>query len=97
MAEQLFNFTTPFTSEGASAVDRSFGGLLSPGQYWLFLAADSRGQSLTAASGAASANFAFALDFAPASPTPEPMSLLLLGTRIAGVFGLRSRSANRAG
>jgi hypothetical protein len=51
---------------------------------------------------AAASNFAFTLDFtaggtdAGPAATPEPASLFLLGTAIAGVFGLRGRSCNRA-
>jgi hypothetical protein len=71
-----------------------FAGILSPGEYFLFLEGTGLGPS-PQEPGSGSANFAFTLDFAPvnAAPTPEPASLLLLGTGIAGVLRFRSRRA----
>src|SRR3954468_5183126 len=97
----LFNVRTDSVATDADAVNRAFAGLLAPGKYQFTVAASSTGfASLPsgATGGSSEGNFSFALHFTPAaaSPTPEPASLLLLGSGIAGLFGFRARGSNRA-
>jgi hypothetical protein len=97
-SDPIFNPLFGFRRQ-SDALTRSFTGLLSPGRYLLDISATANGFG-TRGTPAAS-NFAFTLDFTPAgsnggpSPTPEPTSLLLLGTGIASVFGYRRRPRNR--
>ena len=95
----LFNTVVhPFGTHNPDAASPSFSGLLEPGKYEMFILAHTDSALVgpaAAAFGSANANFRFALDFAPAdaSPTPEPASLMLLATGVAGAFGVRRRSA----
>jgi hypothetical protein len=86
-----------FSGVGTGAATRSFSGLLEPGRYTLDLAT---GQDLEVAgrAGFGRGAFSFTFDMTPAeaAPVPEPTSLLLLGTGLAGVFGWRRRSGNRS-
>lgn len=63
-------------------------GILAPGEYWFVV----QNQDLISGTVSANSAFDFTLNLDPGSPTPEPASLLLLGTAAAG-FALRRRRA----
>ena len=92
-----------FTVEGQAHVNpRSlspeFTGVLAPGQYQLLLNGTSTLTTFAQTNGAGHADYTFRFDLTPAesAPTPEPASLLLLSTGVAGLLAVRSRHANRA-
>jgi PEP-CTERM motif-containing protein len=99
-----FDVTLPpvFTVEGEPHANRSltpvFAGILAPGRYQLFITGASNLITSGPATEAGHADYTFRFDLTPGetpAATPEPASLLLLSTAIAGVFGFRSRKGNR--
>jgi hypothetical protein len=73
----------------------SFGGTLPPASYHFLVGISADGLSDREATVVEDSSFDFGFDLTPAdsspSPTPEPASLLLISTGVAGLFARRSR------
>jgi hypothetical protein len=92
------NLAAVFDGVGTGAATRSFMGLLEPARYTLSLATMEEAEQITGRAGFGRGAFSFTFDMTPVgvAPTPEPTSLLLFGTGLAGVFRWRRRAGNRS-
>jgi hypothetical protein len=86
-----------FSGVGTGPATRSFMGLLNPGRYDLSLATEQDAEVASRA-GFGRGAFSFTFDMTPVdvAATPEPASLLLIGTGLAGVFGWRRRAGHHS-
>jgi len=86
-----------FDEQGQGAAARSFVGTLAPDRY-VFLVSTRNTGYIGGGTRSADGRFNFTFDLVPGAPaaTPEPASLLLLGTGIVGLCAYRRRrTANR--